>query len=295
MGEQHGAQHLVFGQLFGLRFDHQHGVFGTGHHHVQTRALQLLVGRVEDVAQLVVVADASGADRAVERNAGNGQGGRGADHRGDVRIGLLVGRHDGADDLHFVHEAFGEQRADRAVDQARGQGFLLARTAFTLEEATRDAAGGVGLFLVVHGQREEALARIGLLGADHGDQHADVVGAYQHGAAGLTGDAARFEGEGRLTELEFLDNRIHGVFLLCVAFGEIGGMAGVGPGSPLRKVKSWKPEAARGHRPYFQLRTPSSRLPAQLRLSDADPDARSARCNELRPCPSGSPAACGAG
>ncbi|MNN24570.1 hypothetical protein D3C81_1380080 [compost metagenome] len=74
----------------------------------------------------------------------------------------------------------------------------------------------------MHGQREEALARIGLLGADHGDQHADVVGADQHGTAGLTGDAARFEGEGRLTELEFFDNRIHGMFLLFVAFGEIG-------------------------------------------------------------------------
>jgi hypothetical protein len=30
------------------------------------------------------------------------------------------------DHLHFVEEAFREQRADRAVDQAAGQGFQLA-------------------------------------------------------------------------------------------------------------------------------------------------------------------------
>jgi hypothetical protein len=46
--------------------------------------------------------------------------------------------------LHFVLEAFREQRADRTIDQARGQGFLLGRTAFTLEETAGDLAGCVG-------------------------------------------------------------------------------------------------------------------------------------------------------
>jgi len=50
------------------------------------------------------------------------------------------------DHLDFIEEAFGEQRADRAVDQAAGQGFQFAGTAFTLEEAARDLAGGIGLF-----------------------------------------------------------------------------------------------------------------------------------------------------
>ncbi|MCY1534285.1 hypothetical protein D9M68_696510 [compost metagenome] len=232
MGEEHGAQHLVFGQLLGFGFNHQHRVLGTGNHHVQARSLELFVVGVQQVAGLFVVGHASGADRAGEGNAGDGQGGRSTDHRSDVRIGLLVGGNHGADDLHFVQEAFREQRADRTVDQARGQGFLLGRTAFTLEETTGDTAGGVGFFLVVDGQREEALARVGLLGANHGHQNGDVViDGDQNGTGSLTGDTASLEGYGRLTELEFLDYRVHGVFLLCVALGEIGGVAGVGPGA----------------------------------------------------------------
>ncbi|MNZ72610.1 hypothetical protein D3C78_909910 [compost metagenome] len=211
MGEQYGAQHLVFGQLFGFRFNHQYGVGSTGNDHVQARGSQLLVSRVQQVAGAFVEGNTGSADRAFERDAGDGQRSRGTDHRSDVRIGLLAGGNDGADNLHFVHEAFREQRTDRTVDQARGQGLFLGRTAFTLEEATRDLAGGVGLFLVVDRQREEALAWIGLLGTDHGHQHGDiVVDGNQHGAGCLTGNAARFESNGRLTELEFLDYRVHG-------------------------------------------------------------------------------------
>ena len=69
----------------------------------------------------------------------------------------------GRDDLHFVEEALGEQRADRAVDQARGQRLLLGRAAFALEEAAGDAARGVGLLDVVDREREEVLARTAFL------------------------------------------------------------------------------------------------------------------------------------
>ena len=37
--------------------------------------------------------------------------------------------------MHFVEETFGEQRADRTVDQAAGQGFVFAGLGFALEEA----------------------------------------------------------------------------------------------------------------------------------------------------------------
>ena len=35
----------------------------------------------------------------------------------------------------LVHEAFGEQRTDGAVDQAAGEDFLLRRASFALDEA----------------------------------------------------------------------------------------------------------------------------------------------------------------
>ena len=65
------------------------------------------------------------------------------------------------DDLRLVAPARGEQRADRAVDQAAGEHFLFGGLAFALEEAAGDAARRVGVFAVVDGQREEvdALAR----------------------------------------------------------------------------------------------------------------------------------------
>jgi hypothetical protein len=75
----------------------------------------------------------------------------------------------------------------------------------------------------VHGQREKAFARVGGLGTGYGDQYGDVVvNGDQHCAGGLTGDTASLEGNGRLTELELLDYRVHGVFLLFIAFGESG-------------------------------------------------------------------------
>jgi hypothetical protein len=48
----------------------------------------------------------------------------------------------GDDDLRLVLVAIGEQRADRPVDQARGQRLELGRAAFALEEAAGDLAGG---------------------------------------------------------------------------------------------------------------------------------------------------------
>ena len=122
--------------------------------------VELGLGRVEHVLA-VDVADARGADRTVERDAGKRQGRRGADHRGNVGVDFRIDRHHRRDDLHFVVEAVGEQRADRPVDQARGQRFLLRGPPFALEEAAGDLARGVGLFLVVDGQREEILAGLG--------------------------------------------------------------------------------------------------------------------------------------
>ena len=195
VAEHDRAQHDFFRQLVGFRFDHQHGGFRAGDDEVQRRRRELGLGRVQHVLA-VDVADARGADRAVERNAREHQRGRSADHRRDVGIDLGIDRHDGRDDLHFVVEAVREQRPDRAIDEAGGQRFLFRRAPFALEEAAGDLAGGVGLFLVVDGQREEVLAGLGFLPRDRRDQHDGVVEAGQHGAAGLAGDLAGFERQG---------------------------------------------------------------------------------------------------
>ena len=91
---------------------------------------------------------------------------RRADHRRDVGIDFRIDRQHRRDDLHFVVEAVREQRAERPVDQAAGQRLLLGRAALALEEAAGDLARGVGLLLVVDGQREEVLAGLRRLGGD---------------------------------------------------------------------------------------------------------------------------------
>src|SRR3546814_14515669 len=69
-----------------------------------------------------------------------------------------------SDGVDLVIETFGEQRADRTVDQAADQRFLFRRAAFALEEAAGDAAGRRIFFLVMDGQGKEVLAFLDLLG-----------------------------------------------------------------------------------------------------------------------------------
>jgi hypothetical protein len=210
VAEHHGAQHHFLGQLVRFGLDHQHRGFGSGDHEVELRRRELGLGRIQNVLP-VEVSDARGADRARERNAGDRDGGRRADQRGNVRIDLRIDRHHRRDDLHFVVEAVREERAQRAVDQATGQRLLLRRASFTLEEAARDLARGVGLLLVVDGQGKEVLAGLGGLRGHARHEDDGVAEARQDRAPGLAGDLARFEGQRVVTVLDgFLDGCRHG-------------------------------------------------------------------------------------
>ena len=207
-----GVEHRGFRKDVGFGFDHEHGAFRTGDDEVEAGVLELFGGRV-DHEGVVDVAHAAGADRAAEGNAREREGGGGADHRGNVRIDHRIGREDVNDDLHFIEEAVREERADRAVDEARRERFLFGGTAFALEEAPGDLAGGVGLFDVVDREREEVLTGLGfLLGDDRGEDDR-VAHLADAGAGGLAGDFARRERHLVGAELEGLRNLVeHGHF-----------------------------------------------------------------------------------
>src|SRR5262249_56056166 len=70
-----------------------------------------------------------------------------------------------------VAEAFRERGAKGAIDLPRGQDFTFAGPAFALDKAAGNAPAGIGIFAIVHGEREEidAFARIGRAtrGAEH--------------------------------------------------------------------------------------------------------------------------------
>ncbi len=203
MAELQRAEHHVLGQFLGLGFHHQHAFARAGDDEVELGGIDLGRGRVQHVLA-VDVADAGGADRAEEGDAGQGKGCRAADHGDDVGVVLEVMAEHGGHHLHLVAEAGGEQRADRPVDQAGDQGLLLGGPALALEEAAGDLAGGEGLLLVVHGQREEILPRLGGAHADGGAQHDGVAVAGEHRAVGLAGDLAGFQDQLAAAPVEFL-------------------------------------------------------------------------------------------
>ncbi|MNM74819.1 hypothetical protein D3C81_865840 [compost metagenome] len=212
--EGHGAQHHFFGQQRGFGFHHQHGIGGTSDHQLQLRFLQLRHGRVEDVFA-VLVTHLRSSDRALERGTGQRQCSRCTDQRGDVAVHVRVHRHHRGDDLDFVLVVFREQRTDRTIDQTRDQRLLLGRTAFALEEATRDTATGVEPLLIINGQREEVLAFARALGGDGSDQQHGVVHLDDDSAAGLTGDFAGFKRDGVFAVLEGFGDFCHGSSLEC--------------------------------------------------------------------------------
>ena len=157
--------------------------------------------RVEHVF-VVDEADARAADRAHEGRAGQGERRRRRHHRDDVGIVLLIVRQHGDDHLGVAAPAVGEQRTDRAVDQARGQRVLFGRTAFALEVAAGNAAGRVVFLVVVDGERQEVDAGLRLLGRDHGGDDGGFAVGGDDGAVGLARDLAGFEGELAATPVE---------------------------------------------------------------------------------------------
>src|SRR6056297_335001 len=199
---QNTAQHLVFGEALGFRLNHQNRIFSAGNNHIQQGGLQLFEGRVQEVTALIGVAHTGRTNGAIERDTGDGKRSRSSQHRSDIRILVLAGGHNRGDDLNFVHEAVWEQRTNRTVDQAGGQGFLLGRTTFALEEATGDFAHGVGFLEVVHGQREERLAWLRFLGANNGTENGNIIHGYQYGTGCLTGNTAGFQSDGLAAKLK---------------------------------------------------------------------------------------------
>ena len=164
----------VFGQLVRAGLDHQHRVCGAGDGQVEQRlVVQLAHGRVDD--QLAVdVAHLDRGDRALERDARQGQRGAGADDAQDGRIVLLVGRHDQVHDLDVVAVVLGEERPDRPIGQAGGQDGLLAGAALALDEAAGDLARGVHALFVFDGEREKVDALAGF-GGRHGGGEQDGI------------------------------------------------------------------------------------------------------------------------
>ena len=125
---------------------------------------------------------------------------------------LEVIREDRRDDLSVAAEILGKQRADRPVDQARGQRFAVGHAPFALEIAAGNAPSRERLFLVVDSEGKKVLAGLRLLGGDHGRQDSGLAPGREHCAVRLAGDASGFERELAPAPVEFFALYVKHVF-----------------------------------------------------------------------------------
>ncbi len=98
-----------------------------------------------------------------EGDIADGQRRAGGDAREHVGIICAVKAQDVQVNLHLVHEAFGEQRAKRAVDQAGGEDFLGGGAAFAFHEPAGEFTGGGAALAVINlqGEKVDPFARGG--------------------------------------------------------------------------------------------------------------------------------------
>src|SRR5581483_11633529 len=188
-----GAQRLDHRRLIDLIFptlDHNDGVFRPGPAQIEAAIFHLRNGGVDgDLA--VDQSDAHTADWPFPGDVGDGQRSACANDAQHINSVLLIVTERCNDDLDFVAQVFGEERADRAIRDARRQDGLLRRAALAPEERAGDAPRCVQAFLVIDRQREEVYALPD--GVAHGgcSQHHRIAHAHRDRAARLFGQLAR--------------------------------------------------------------------------------------------------------
>ncbi len=185
--------HRILRNLVRAGFHHQDGVLGAGHAQVQGAVFHLAGGGVDDESA-IYVADAHRADRLGKGDVRDHQRGGSGNNRQRVQVMIWVCRERRENDLNVVAEAFGEERAQRAIYQAAKKNGRLAGAAFTAEEAARNLTGGIQSFFEINGEWEKVNAWADVLGARGGSQEYGVADVNRHCATGLLGQRAGLDG-----------------------------------------------------------------------------------------------------
>jgi hypothetical protein len=119
----------------------------------------------------------------------------------------VVDRQRDRDELRLVAPALREQRAERAIDEARVERRLRAGAALALEERAGDLARGVHALFDV--DREGQEVRVAQTAHGRGAEHHCLALTDDDGAGGLLGHLARLEGDLRTGDLD--GRGLHGV------------------------------------------------------------------------------------
>ena len=223
VSENNCAQHDLFRQLACLGLHHQHSRLGTGNDQIQAGLFACRLPRIEHIGT-VHITYARSANRAAERHTADRQGRAGGDQGRNVGVHFGIQGQGVNHHMHLIEETLGKERADRTVDQTAGQRFILAWTAFPLEKTAWNLAGGIGLFQVINGQREEVLTGLAFGLGNYRCQNDGAVHVEQYRSVRLASDFAGLHGDGVGTPLESLGDLVehaHCIYLL-VKHGRCG-------------------------------------------------------------------------
>ncbi len=168
VAEFDGAQDVLFGDLLCARFHHHDAALGSGDHDVQLGFAAFRIRRIGHILAVFETHPHTAQDMR-ERNIGHGQRRAGADNRQGIGILLGVGGEDHGDNLGFVEETVGKQRADRTIDQPAGENLFFGGTPLAFDETARNLAGGVSVFTIVYGEREKSSSRFRIVSHAGGD------------------------------------------------------------------------------------------------------------------------------
>src|SRR5579859_77919 len=194
-------------------FDHHDGLFRSGDDDIHRAGFLFGDGGIGDELA-VEQADANGGDGSRKGKIGAIGGGGGAGDGNDVGIVLAVGGENHGVDLRFIAPGFREERAHGAVGQAGDKNFAFGGTAFALEEAAWDFAGGVGVFAIVDGERQK-VAVVRFAGHDGGVQHDGVAILGNDGAVGLFCHFTGFKNERATADFDRHLMRRRDVLIFC--------------------------------------------------------------------------------
>ena len=215
VAEEDGVEDDVLGELVRAGLDHHDGIVRARDREVQRRNGALRLGRVDDEF-IIDAADAHACNRPLERDVGNGERRARANHGRDFRRVVLLDRKHGRDDLHVVAEPFRKQRTDRSVDEARAERRVARWASLALDEAARNLARRIHLFLVIDGQRKEIDAFARFLRCRGRHEHDRIAITHEHGAVRLLRHLAVLDDE--LSSAHFHFKGFHDGFLQFIRF-----------------------------------------------------------------------------
>ena len=164
-------QHDLFRDLVHFTLDHHDVLLRGGDNQVEVGLLHFGKIRI-DLECPVDPGDPDFGNRSEERKVAGGQGGGCREPGERVRLDVLLR----ADQPH-VHkdcevEVFGEQRAQRPVDQSGDQHLVVGGPAFPFQESAGETPCGIILFPVVYLEGKEIGVFVNFLGTGHcGEEH----------------------------------------------------------------------------------------------------------------------------